>query len=427
MAKTPYMGKIANRLLLELFIWLPIWLILTDSEGSTIKLVAFIAAIAAFGLGFALFNLPVAWSRFTLVMILILLVLVGSVKYTSELPLFIWMGVLLWRGRYPRATVRHHALGFLICTAAVIVASNNENLHQYRWGFIVLAIIWMVTWFVAFNRGLLEEAGLGNSIVTRPVRLTSRRYLFIFLTASLLIFALTVSYGQQLLTPPKINTDWMQSGKQEPPMEPPVQQQDPLSKLKNEDQGPPSLFWKISEWIMVGVAVIVGLWFVKLLWKDREWTWRSMIKAIREWFLREKKAEKLPYVEERRSLIKEKKKGAGLWDTLFHRQKHGRAWELLNNPEKVRRVYEEAVLTSIEQGYDFKSYHSPSETIEGIQQWRLGQQLLDKKDKNSAYWKRLLHIRKSLLMLYEKARYSPHEITEKEVEGLKEQDPQKKS
>ncbi|MCD9022509.1 hypothetical protein [Cohnella silvisoli] len=419
-------GRAISRILLEWLIWLPLWIILTINIGAMGKLGTIAAATGFFALGFLLFKLSAVWSRITVAAILVILVAVGIGRYTNDLSIFLWMGVLLWRGRYRRLKPLHYGLAFLICAAAVIVASQNDSLSGYRLLFVILAIVWVVIWFISINRSLLDEAGLHSNIVTRPVRLANRKYLFIFLAAGLLVFALTVSYGQQLLTPPKINTDLLDVSELQPPPEPPKTQENPLSGLLDKEQGPPSPIWDILFWIMVGAAVVGAIWFARLMWRDRTWTWNGMIEAIRRWFIRAKKMEALPYVEEHRSLLKEKKKGHSRFDALFRRHNRIAEWERLSNPEKVRRLYEETVLSGIEQGYDFQTHHTPAETLEGIERWRASQRPVSDNDKHSSYWKWLLVIRLSLLQLYEKAKYSPHSITEQEVKELKEHRPEGK-
>jgi hypothetical protein len=421
------MARMTLRLLQEGLIWLPVWLILTLQYGAWGKLGITVAAAVFFLIGTALFKLPAIWSRISVAMVLVLLVGTGLVRYTSDLPTFLWMGAMLWRGRYSVLLPRHYGLGFLVCCAMIIVASQNDLSNSYRLTIIAIALIWVVTWFISLNKGLLEEAGLQNRIVTRPVKLTSRKYLLVFLLVALLIFALTVSYGMQLLTPPAMSSlddKWIDLSKLETP--PPEQPREQEWMVPPEDQGPPSPIWDILFWMMAGVASLAAIWFIRLLWKDRTWSWRSLMESIRRWFLREKRIERLPYVEESRSLTKDKKKGPTLWDTLFHRQGRTRDWEQLNNPEKVRRLYEEVVLSGIEQGYEFRANDTPAETLERIEHWRLNQPIIDK-DSQASYWQRLLQMRLALLRLYEQAKYSPHSITEHEVGHLREQIQDRKS
>jgi hypothetical protein len=413
-------ARMTIRILQEGLIWLPVWLILTLHYGVLGKMGMTVAAAAFFTIGMALFKLPALWSRISIAIVLVLLVGIGLVRFTSDLSTFLWMGALLWRGRYSVLIPRHYGLGFLICCVMIIVASQNDLSNSYQLTIIAIALIWVVTWFISVNRSLLDEAGLQSHIVTRPLRLTSRKYLLVFLTVALLIFALTANYGKQLLTPPAMSSldeKWIDLSKPELPS--PGQPSQEEWMVPPEEQGHSSPIWDILFWIMVGVASLGAIWFIRLMWKDRTWSWRRLMESIRRWFLREKRVERLPYVDESRSLTKDKKKGPTLWDTLFHRQGRARDWEQLNNPEKVRRLYEEVVLLGIEQGYEFKSNDTPSETLERMEYWRLNQPIVDK-DKQATYWQRLMKIRLSLLRLYEKAKYSPHSITENEVGSLRE-------
>jgi hypothetical protein len=412
--------RIARRVLVEWLSWLPIWLILTSAYQLSGKLLLVCAGTVLFILGLFLYQrLSPAWSRATLILSIALLLGIGIPLFSSEWMTLVWLAVLLWRGRYPKLGARHYGYAFLLCCVAVIIVAQNASLPDYRMIIIALSLLWIVVWFLSVNRGLLEEAGLNNQIVTRPVRRANLLYLLIFLTGALLVFALTVNYGKELLTPPKyVPSEEVRVDIEDvlPPPSGPTGLGDMLGAV--EKQGPRSVIWDILFWVLTGAAAVGLVWFVRMLWRDRTWSWRSFADSIRAWFVREKKAEALPYIEERRSLLKDKKKGPGRWNAFFHRNHREREWEQLDNPQKVRRLYEEAVLAGIEQGYEFHAHHSSAETLTRIAQWRANHSLPDK-DNSSTYWNRLLNIRLKLMILYEKARYSPHSVTDQEAEDLK--------
>jgi len=424
-ASSSAIGRVIGRIIVEWLIWLPVWLVLTTNMTILGKVGMIFIVMAFFAGGLLLYRIPAFWRRMSMLLIIIALIALSIAWFANDVPIMLWLGILLWRGRYLRLRHPHYGLAFGICCAAIIITSQNEAWADHRLPFILLAVFWMIVWFITLNRSLIEQAGLYNDIVTGPVKQASRKYLLLFLMVGVLIIALTANYGQQLLTPKHVvnpNNSWIDPNQF---IQPPQEQDQSWMEGLVEDRGKPSIIWDILFWIMTGLAACGLIWFARLIWKDRTWTWRGMLRSIREWFLRENKAENLPYVEERRSLLKEKKKGPGRFDSLFRRQSRGPSWEQLSNPEKVRRLYEEAVLSGIEQGYDFKPHHTPSETLERLEQWRLSQ-AAPSNEKHSSYWTRLMNIKTVLLKLYEKAKYSPHEVTSQEVGSLREQYPDKK-
>lgn len=412
--------RIARRVLVEWLIWLPVTIILTHSFDLSGKLFVSCGVIGSFALGMLLYKLPPVRSKVILFAVSVIVLGIGIIFFRNDWMAFALLGVLLWRGRYLQLLPRQYGFAFVLCCVAVIVAAQSDILPDYRILFIGLSLIWIVAWFLSLNRGLLTDAALQNSILTRPVRLASRRYLLIFLAAAFLIFAVTVNYGEQLLTPPVYVPG--ENNVEIPEVQPPLQNQPSLKDMLgvNEEQGEPSKIWEIVFWIMSGLAAIGFFFFVKMLWRDRTWTWQRLLSAIRMWFLREKKTEALPYIEERRSLMKEKKRSSR-WNAFFQKNNREQEWDQLDNPQKVRLLYEAAVLSGIDQGYEFKVHHTSSETLEGMAHWRKGLALRDKeKESKSSYWIRLMNIRLMLIKLYDKARYSPHSVTDQEVKDLKE-------
>lgn len=412
--------RMIRRVLIEWLAWLPVMIILSHSYSFTGKLLISCATISSLGLGLLLNKLTPLWSRITLIVLMGIFLGVGISLSRSDWLTFAFMGLLLWRGRYPQLTARHYGLAFVICCVMVIVAAQNKLLPDYRTILVGLSLVWIVTWFISLNRSLLNDAALKNSIATRPVRLASRKYLLVFLAGALLIFALTANFGEQLLTLPEyVPSEEREAAVPEP--QPPAQVQQPSLNdvLEAEGQGRASAIWDILFWIMTGLAAVGAILFARILWRDRTWSLRRFLTAVRAWLVREKKTEELPYIEERRSLLKDRKVGQSRWNSFFQRSNREREWNHLDNPQKVRRLYEDAVIRAIEQGYGFKPQHTSSETLERLAQWRESLSLPDK-DSRTSYWNRLLNIRLTLIARYEKARYSPHSVTDQEVEDLME-------
>lgn len=413
------LGAIALRVAIDLLIWLPMWLILTIQMQPMGKLGVLAAELGCILLGLWLGKLPPLWRRLSLITVFLGLAVLGTYLYTGGLTmiLFLWLGVLLWRGRFLRLEYWHYALAFAVSCVGVIATSQNEDWASYRQACILMAVIWVVVWFISLNRNLVDSAGHHGGIVTSPVRRSSRKYLTVFLAVSVVLIALTASYGQQLLTP-KISipdTNWMDM----PPIEPPrTVAEEPEWSEFFEEKGEPWLIWDILFWVMAAVTIIGAILLARAAWKNRIWTWRALIGAVRNWFFRERPVETVPFIEERRSLQKNKKK-TSLLESLFrgHNRERKPNWAELSNPEKVRRVYQEVVEAGIEQGYEFKSHHTPSETLAGIEQWQRSRKLPDN-EKKSSYWTWLLSMRLSLVKLYERVRYSPHEVSDQDVESL---------
>jgi len=404
------------RIATEWLIWLPLWFVSAaglHSEGRFGLAAAMLASIFA---GLALTVLPAWIRRSVLIVAGLALLIVGFGYYPNRLPLLAGLGIILWRGRYRKFGYWQYGLGFGICCVALAAISISETWTNYRLPLILLGAGWLVAWFAALNRRLIDSAGLDNGIVTGPVKRAGRRYLLAFLAVGAVIVALTAGYGEKLLTPKHtVNPgyDWIDP---ERFMQPPQEENNPWAGMFPDEKSEPSPLWDYLFWVMLALSAVGIAWFVRLVWRDRTWTWRNLLKGIRNWFVREKPEEKLPYVEERRSL-KKAKPDEGLFDRLFRRKESRADWERLDAPGKARRLYEDAVLAGIGQGYGFKPSDTPAETLDGIERWRAG--AASSEGKPGAYWRKLLGVRGALLHLYEKARYSPHAIEEKEVEELR--------
>lgn len=413
-------GRLGLRALAEWLVWLPLTLIFSANMGAAgkIGLAAAVLLCAAAGLG--LNGLSAVRRRLALIVLAALLVGIGIARFADHLPMLIWLCVVLWRGRYVRFGYRQFGLAFGVSGFALFAIALNEAWAVYRPAIIVLAILWMCGWFIALNGNLVNRAGLGDGIVTRPVAQSSRKYALVFVGLGILAIALTVGYGEQLLTPKKIadsGSRWIDPEQFIPPAQP-MERPNLLGEL-GEDQGEPSPIWDYLFWIIAGLAAIGVVWFARLLWKDRSWTWSGLLKTLREWFLRERRTEALPYVEERRSLRKEKKSGPGRLASMLRGSNSRREWERLSNPEKVRLLYEDAVAAGIRQGYGFSPADTPAEALAGLERWHAERAAGSDKERQAEYWTWFRRVRSALAGLYGRARYSPHDIASEEVEELR--------
>ncbi|MFC4601045.1 hypothetical protein [Cohnella hongkongensis] len=412
-------GRLGLRALAEWLLWLPLTLIFSANMGGAGKagLAAGVLLCAALGLG--LNGLPALWRRLVLIAAAVALTAAGIARFADHLPMLVWLCVVLWRGRFVRFGYGQFGLAFGVCCLVLFAISLNEAWLGYRTAVIALAVFWMIGWFAALNRSLIDRAGLDNGIVTRPVLQSSRKYALLFAGVGVLAIALTVGYGEKLLTPREIavpSPRWIEPEQLIPP---PQQMNSPLEGLLQEDKGKPSPIWDYLFWGMAALAAIGFLWFVRWLWKERTWTWRSLLAKVRDWFVRERRTEKLPYVEERRSLRKEKKPGQGLFGSRFRRPRARLEWERLSNAEKVRRLYEEAVAEGIRQGYAFVPADTPGETLAKLESWQASRGPAKDKERQAAYWSWFSRVRSLLAGLYGRARYSPHDIAAEEVEELR--------
>ncbi|XID92049.1 hypothetical protein ACF3MZ_26805 [Paenibacillaceae bacterium WGS1546] len=399
----------------EWWIWLPAWLLISARMTTPGKLGLAGLMLGCIGIGLALAKAPPLWRRTALTVAGIGLVAAGIVQGLTFLLVGLWFGFMLWRGRFSRLSPWHYAMAFSVCCLGLIAISANEAWESYRTAFILLAVWWACVWFLSLNRTLLNQAGLFDNIATGAVRRAGRRYVLVYLAAGVAAIALTLDYGRRLLTPKNISFAPEENVPDpESFIPPPMQAINPLHGMFGE-QKEPSVIWDYLLWVLMAFAAVGLIWLARLLWKDRTWSWRGLLRAIRAWFLRERPKEILPYVEERRSLKKEKKSGS-LFASLFRRQDRP-VWEKLDSSGRARRLYEDAVLAGMRQGYAYKPSDTPGETLEGIARWREGES--GPEGKSAAYWQRLLLARESLLKLYEKARYSPHEVGEKEVAAMK--------
>ncbi|TVX96857.1 DUF4129 domain-containing protein [Cohnella terricola] len=411
-------GKLILRVLAECLIWLPLWLLFTANMGLSDKLRLGMVILITIIAGLALNRLPALWRKVVVIVAIFALVAFGIVNYTDHLPILIWLGIMLWRGRYASLGYWHYGLGFGVCTLGLIAIAQNEAWTDYRLPLILLALAWVVVWFVALNRSLVQRAGLLSGIATKPVMRANSKYVMIFLAVSMLAIALTVGYGEKLLTPKQIvnpNNSWIDPERFIPPPQDAGRPEwlDQLGKPKK-----PSVVWDYLLGIVIVFAVIGLVRFVGLLWKDKNWTLKGILDAIKSWFLREKQQETLPYIEEQRSLRKEKKQGGGVLGGLLRRQPRRMDWERLSNPDKVRRLYEDAVAEGIRQGYEFRTSDTPSETLAALERWQADQVTATHKERQSDFGNWLHRVRNALASLYGKARYSPHNISSEDVEEL---------
>ena len=410
-------GKWFARVAAEWLIWQPLWLVYSMHLELPGKLGLAAAMAACIAAGLALNRLPGWARRISLIAAFAVLLGAGIVRFAEALPFLIGLGAMLWRGRYVRFGHWQYAFGFGLVCLGLAAVSATEAWKEIRLPLILLGIFWVLAWFVALNRSLVDRAGLDNGIVTGTVRKAGRKYLFVFLAVGSAAIALTAGYGERLLTP-RQNVDpgyeWIDP---ERFIQPPRQMNNPMEGMFPDEPAEPSPLWDYLFWVVLALAACGAVWFAILLWRDRNWTFQGLLSKLRSWFLRENREEKLPYVEERRSLRKPKAE-RGLIESWFRRQGGRPDWSRLDAAGKVRRLYEDTVLAGIGQGYGFKPGDTPSETLRGIERWRADGKASGNA-KAAGYWQRVLAARHALLRLYEKARYSPHAVEEKEANELK--------
>lgn len=411
--------RFAGRLLFEMALWLPAWLLLTIGHGQESRLLSLAAVPSCWLIGFALMQLRPPWQLLTTILFMIAVAAGAAAIDVHELPIGIWLAVVAWHGKYANITAGQYGIGFAVACAGVFVATGYDAAEKYRFGLIILAIVWLAAWLIAWNRSLVSQAGLDSTIATRAVRKESRKYAFLFVGLALVIFGLTISRVLDWMKLPQVEIGSSPIEQIEPPKpQEPVQE----SPFKVDENYRPNPMWDILFWI-IGAFSLFLLWkFIVWMWRDRKWSWRAIKDALRSLFLRDRREEKLPYVEERRSLTKEKKKSR--LHGLFRRQRHEPEWQQLNNGQKVRRLYAEALAAGLSSGYSHAANLTPAESLESLESWR-AKQAEPKSDNKAAYWSWFAGIRLALLRMYEQARYSPHDIEEQQVTDLIERHPER--
>lgn len=402
----------AGRLAFEAMLWLPIGLLLLLSHGGGAKALAIAAGVASFAVGFVVSQLRPPWRLLGMLLVMLLLVAATVAIDWREAAIGAWLAAIAWRGRYVRATSSHYALGFGFAAVGTLVATNLDEATGYRIPFAVLAVAWLAGTMISYNRQLVQEAGLHGPIVTRAVRRDSRKYTLAFLAVVLALFGATLYYALQWLRPPRVHLNVGGGGDSyEPPAQMPQPELPPIG-----DDYKPNPIWDWVGYIVGGLAALAILYVLYSLWRRRTWSWQSLKGALMKLFLRDRKEEALPYVEERRSLPKEKPRFGG----LFRRQPREPDWNELDSAAKVRRLYAEAVAAGAEAGYPHRAHHTPSEALSGLSGWRETRQAESRRkaEKRAAYWVWFAGVREALRRLYEQARYSPHEVREQDVAEL---------
>lgn len=409
------------RLEVELLIWLPVLLVFASEEGPGLAVGAGLAAAAVFALGRAVYLLPVTRRRMALLGLFLLCMAAGAALFGPVGPVAAFglpplLGAVAWRGRYRQLTAGHYGLAIGLCAAAVIYANAAEAAAGYRAAFIAGTFVWTAVWFLSLNYGLLVRSGVHGGIATLPVRRASRKYLYLFMGAGLVLVGLTISYGQRLLRPRELNLELPEST-ETPSPEPSPSMPEQQPGMPPLEPGEPWIGWEILTWAMYVALAALVLWALWRLWQRRSDIWRALVRKIRDLLLRELKEEALPYTEERRSLAKQGRKGGGP-RSAAHR-KPGRKpanWERMSNAAKVRYIYEDAVLAGIGQGYRFRADLTPEETLAEIERWENDHQARFEREK--AIRARFGRVRTALRSLYGKARYGNRDIADEEADGL---------
>ncbi len=405
-----------GRLAFEMLLWLPAWLLLMNAHSGTAKTLTFAAAAASFVVGVAVSQFRPPWRLLAMLLLMLLLVASTVAVDWRESAIGVWLAAAAWRGRYGQTTPIHYVIAFGIAAAATLVAANVQDISNDRILFAALAVIWLAGTMIASNRHLVQEAGLHSPIVTRAVRRDSRKYTFVFLAVVLALFGATLYYALQWFRLPRVNLNIGGESTYEPLTQPSQPNLLPFDKPHK-----PSPIWDWIGYIVGGIIALALLAGLYRLWRNRTWSWRSFKDALIRMFLRDRKEETLPYVEERRSLPKEKSRFGG----LFHRQPRGPDWKQLDNSRKVRRLYADALAAGVGAGYSHQASHTPSEAMSGLAEWREARQSDPKTgtEKRAAYWIWFSGVREALLRLYEQARYGERDLKEQDVAELLERHP----
>ncbi|MFC5402534.1 hypothetical protein [Cohnella soli] len=412
------LGRIIGRILLEGLIWIPVWLLLSASSGSRVSgSGAFSLALVLFAVGLVLHvTLPTVWRRVAMIVLLAIIAVYAFSSMDNAVVVFIWWGIALWRGRYAHFGHLQAALGFGIATGALALIAADEVWRNYRPEMIVLTVGWMLAWFLLLNKRLMDEAALLQGIATGSIRKASRTYMHAFLAIGVLVVALTVSFGSRWLTPPnslKPDTGWIDSEKF---LQPP---DDTGSMNLTEQLGPGSTWkgWNVLTWVISVFCIILVLLFIRMMWRNKTWTWRSIWQSLLALFRRERPEETLPYVEERRSLAK-RRGFVPAFGGLFHKKMRKADWDKLDETEQIRLMYEEAVLSGIVEGFEFRPSDTPAETLARLERHRTDRRAPDSK-KLIAYWAWFAGAKPLLQRLYEQAKYSSRKIGTEEADRLK--------
>ncbi|WP_027086400.1 hypothetical protein [Cohnella panacarvi] len=409
----------AGRLLFEWAIWVPAWLLLTIGHGQESRLLSLAAVPACWAIGLALMRLRPPWQLLATILFMIAVAAGAAAIDIHEASIGIWLAVVAWRGKYANITAGQFGIGFAVACAGVFVATGYDAAEKYRFGFIVVAIVWLAVWLIAWNRSLVSQAGLDSKIATRAVRKESRKYAFLFVALALIAFGLTISHALDWMRLPQVDIGSSRTDDIVPPTP-----REPAQGLpfKVDEDYRPNPIWDILFWIITVFSLFLLWKFFVWMWRDRKWSWQAIKDALRSLFMRDRREEKLPYVEERRSLAKEKRKSR--WSGLFQRQSRGPDWVQLNNGQKVRRLYADAVAAGLTSGYPHAANLTPAESLESLERWR-AEQAEPKSGNRAAYWRWFAGVRLALLRMYEQARYSPHGIEEHQVADLIERHPER--
>ncbi|GGE40251.1 hypothetical protein GCM10011391_18780 [Pullulanibacillus camelliae] len=177
----------------------------------------------------------------------------------------------------------------------------------------------------------------------------------------------------------------------------------------------PSIGGEVLEKIMMGLAYVflcaAVLFLIFIIYKKLKPAitryFQKLLLYMNQLFQQlEDQSQALGYQEEREMLFqdwrhetKEKlKRGLSQW------QRTQRWEDLQTNQERIRFLFRQLLFKEMKQGYIYQSHHTPRETLDKIKKQYPGQSIE----------------LESLEKLYEKARYSPHSISNQEVKRTKE-------
>lgn len=425
------------RAILQLLAWLPVSLGVAEAV-SLDWTYGWLAVL----LGAALLGAATTAGRFLspwIVYGLLVATVVGAAIYLNGSLLLpaLYLGVVAWRSGRPLGLTAIGMAGVATNGVALVAAHWAAALSPYRPLFIGAGIFWFVLSVYAGHSRLLDSASLHNGIVTRIVTRSTRAYATVLIAAVLAVFLATSDFHLW-----RAIVDFLSSHapKGRPPVpEPPPEAPPALPDWMDQAGGSsPGRWAKILNtvfYVIAGIVAAVLAWLlVRRFLLNLEWV-RQLSGRIRAFlarlFARPAPAEAPAYADERESLLdigKALRQAAARWRGRPKREPLSREeWERLDGAGRVRRLYEEAVASGIEDGYGFRPSDTPDETLEKLAKWREAHPGRKAAGPAAAAW--LGRVREALGALYGKARYGPREAigSEREIAELANDYPWKKT
>ncbi|CAM3987352.1 DUF4129 domain-containing protein [Cohnella lubricantis] len=423
-------GTAFLRAIVQSLAWLPItlWLAPAAPAASLGQWLALAAAASLFGAALTIGSYLWPWAVYAA----LIAAVAGSVARLGIdwlLPM-LYAGVAAWlAGRsLPREAVCMAGVG--TNGLALIAAVWVSELAAYRPLFIVSGLIWFTLSAYAIHAKLLNSAGLHDGIVTRLVSRSSRRCLMLLLAVVIIAYLATSDFHLWRAIVEFINAH---TPRPSPPESEPMQQAPsgglPEGLLGEQSE---SRWPRWTDYLFYGIAGAIGAAVLILLVKryvlNLSW-FRALVSWVRallpRLFERKPPPVQAPYTEEKESLLdigRALREARSRWLHRASRKPLGRReWEQLAAREKVRRLYQESLLTAAEAGFSRRSSDTPSEALDAAARWYEGHEEEGAAARKSAVSPRsgwLRQKRALLADLYGRARYGSREATPAELEKL---------